>query len=183
MTVEIWKSIKNWEGFYEVSSRGKVRSLDRVLYGGGTKYIKKGRLLKLHPCSNGYLSVSLYNLPKQECKLVHRLVAEAFIPNPDKKKEVNHKNGDKTDNRVDNLEWVSRSENLVHRNRVLGIHPAVYYQNKSCRCVETGKIYRSINECAREMGLWPSQISAHLSGEKGNGMVKGYHFEVIERLP
>lgn len=81
---------------------------------------RKGRFIKLKPSKqiSGYLFVSL---GAKNPKLVHRLIAETFIPNPDKKQEVNHINGIKTDNRVENLEWVTRGENLEHRYRILKI--------------------------------------------------------------
>ena len=180
MEKEVWLSVENWEDFYEVSSLGRVRSLSRSKKNGNNKYLQKGKVLKLASFSNGYLFVQLPDKPRKECRLVHRLVAEAFIPNPDNKKEVNHISGDKTDNRVVNLEWATRSENLIHRHRVLGIVPDGCKNSKKIRCIETGQEFQSISECSRVMGLWKSQISAHLLRKKGNACVGGFHFEYVE---
>ena len=97
---EYWNDIKGYPN-YSVSNLGRVRSK------------KTGRVLKLYR-TKGYLRVSLYNDAGRKCKLVHRLVAEAFIPNPQNKPEVNHINGYKTDANVCNLEWATASENMSH---------------------------------------------------------------------
>lgn len=119
---EIWKDIEGYEGLYQVSNLGKVRSLDRIVeanYSYGTVYKPlKGKEIKL--CLDGqgeYLQVHLHKMKKDRAMLVHRIVAKAFINNPDNKKTVNHKNGIKTDNRVDNLEWATQSENCKHAYR------------------------------------------------------------------
>lgn len=114
--VEIWKPIKNIE-HYEVSNLGNVRTVRRVVKFGKNKRLVLESLVKQR-FRGKYLSV---NIKKKTC-YVHRLVAEAFIPNLDNKKEVNHKNGVKTDNRAENLEWVTHQENAVHSFKVLGNH-------------------------------------------------------------
>ena len=102
-----WKPVKDYEGYYEVSSEGQVR---RIKGGKGTRL---GTCLKPKTSSNGYLEVCLARGPKDhKMKRVHRLVAEAFLGDSDL--HVNHKNFDKTDNRLSNLEWVTRSENMQH---------------------------------------------------------------------
>jgi len=118
---EIWKKVKGFEDSYKVSNMGRLKSLSRVcLYrkGGRTKEMICKPILK----SIGYTQHTLSNLFKNKSKLVltHRLVAEHFIPNPENKPQVNHKNGVKTDNKVTNLEWVTVSENGLHGYRVLG---------------------------------------------------------------
>ena len=86
---------------YEIYQSGKVRG-------------KLGTFLKLYPNKNGYMQVNIYNDSKSKTLLIHRLVASAFIPNPSKLPEVNHKDGNKLNNNVSNLEWCTRSQNIKH---------------------------------------------------------------------
>ncbi|HDY66240.1 MAG TPA: endonuclease [Candidatus Scalindua sp.] len=103
--MERWKKIKNYEGLYEISSFGRVRSLARATTRGGILKQNKSRF---------YLSVCLSKENYFRTFSVHRLVAKHFIPNPKNKPYVNHKNGDRFDNRIENLEWVTPSENKKH---------------------------------------------------------------------
>lgn len=104
---EIWKDIKGYEGKYQVSNYGKIKSLNYKRTGNE-------RIMKEYPSIKGYSRTCLCKNNKVKFHLIHRLVAEAFIPNPRKCLEINHKNGVKTDNRVDNLEWCTRLENVRH---------------------------------------------------------------------
>ena len=119
---EIWKDIKGYEGLYQVSNLGRVKSLDRTYKSPLTNtemITRRGKVLK--PLFNrGYYSVALSFGNKVIRKSIHRLVAEAFISNPGNKLQVNHKNGVKNDNNINNLEWVTQSENQLHRFRCLG---------------------------------------------------------------
>lgn len=109
---EVWKPIKGYEGYYEVSTFGRVRSLDRITKRkDGALVKKKGRVLK-HGTARGYHVVRLMAEGNDNMRYVHRLVAEMFIPNPLNKPEVNHISENKDDNSVWNLEWVTRSENM-----------------------------------------------------------------------
>jgi len=110
--MEIWKDVVGYEGVYQVSSLGRVKSFQR--------YPVVGRILKPGKTTAGYLQVVLCRDGEQQHKLVHRLVAEAFLPRSPGNNEVNHKNGDKADNRVENLEWVTSSENRKHAIETLG---------------------------------------------------------------
>ena len=113
MTEEIWKPVVGYEGLYEVSSYGRVRSLDKyVKYSNGRINLHKGRILSPGKDTNGYLQVILTCNGKHKSIKVHRLIAQAFIPNPDNLPEVNHLDEDKTNNSVDNLEWCDRNYNL-----------------------------------------------------------------------
>ncbi len=116
---EIWKDIEGYEGKYQVSNLGGVRSLDRKI----GNYFRKGKVLKPRACRNGYLLVNLYNKYSiREAKLVHRLVANAFILNQKNKLEVNHIDGNKHNNTIENLEWCTSSENKKHAIRT-GLKP------------------------------------------------------------
>ena len=114
MEQEIWKPVVGYEGLYEVSSLGNVKSLSRLVNVSTwekQKYIL-GKKMAFY-INYGYNNVDLSNKKKKKCK-VHRLVAEAFIPNPDKKPYINHINSIRNDNRVENLEWCTARENTLH---------------------------------------------------------------------
>lgn len=115
---EMWKDIPGYEGYYQVSNRGKVRSVARTIkysgrWGKTTKTIG-GKLKKLVKDKNGYLRTSLYKNGKSIRRGSHQLVAWAFLPNPQKLTCINHKNGIKDDNRVENLEWCTPEYNENH---------------------------------------------------------------------
>lgn len=103
MNIEEWKDIKGYEGIYQVSNFGNIKSL----YG-------KEHLIKPFPRPNGYLGIMLYKNGKTHPRSIHRIVAETFISNPEDKEQVNHINGIKTDNTTNNLEWCTRKENMAH---------------------------------------------------------------------
>lgn len=113
---EIWKNIKDYEGYYQVSNLGNVRTLDRVVKDttkNRTQRIK-GRILKQTDNGRGYKLVFLSKDRKRKNYYVHRLVAEHFIENPKHLREVNHKDFNKSNNCIDNLEWVTSAENKIH---------------------------------------------------------------------
>lgn len=142
---EVWKDIIGYEGLYQVSSLGRVRSKDRIVNAKvNQKYLKKGRILKQAKDSRGYLFVGLSVNAKQKLFRVHRLVAVAFVTNDDtlNKIEVNHKNRDITDNRKENLEWCTHRVNCNHRytknignTRFLSKYVGLAYDKRSDRWV------------------------------------------------
>lgn len=117
----IWKPVVGYEGFYEVSDEGCLRSVDReVPYKSSGTMIRRGRPMKLNTNKYGYVDVRLGKEGVETSHLMHRLVAMAFLENPEAKPQVNHKNGNKSDNRLENLEWSTLSENRLHAYRELG---------------------------------------------------------------
>ena len=111
---EEWKPVVGYEGLYEVSNLGRVRSLDRVVKRCDHSMFRKGTILRGQPDKNGYLLVSLRREGKEYKAKVHRLVANAFIQNPENKPFVNHIDGNKDRNDILNLEWVTALENSHH---------------------------------------------------------------------
>lgn len=113
--MEIWKNIKGYETMYQVSNLGRVKSLARIrVCSNGNKLPIKERILQGHTDTKGYIQVELKTAQSRNIKCVHRLVAEAFIENPENKEQVNHIDGNKKNNCVDNLEWCTCTENIRH---------------------------------------------------------------------
>ena len=116
---EIWKDVKGFEGFYQVSNLGRVRSLDRIAVSENRSTQKiKGAIKKVKVGKNGYYMVMFYKDSKYKCAYVHRLVAQAFIPNPDNLPQVNHKDEIRTNNCVDNLEWCDSKYNNNYGTKI-----------------------------------------------------------------
>ena len=120
MQEEIWKDIKGYEGFYQVSNLGRVKSLERFVNGkfAGNKSFKKSVMLKQCYYGQFYYNVQLNINGHHKTIAVHRLVAKAFIPNPENKKQVNHIDGNKLNNNVKNLEWATSKENINHAYQI-----------------------------------------------------------------
>lgn len=113
--MEIWKKISKFNNQYEISNKGRIRSTYKVLFrSNGRKHTRRSKVLKPDIKHSGYAIGAVCVDKKMISYKVHRLVAELFIPNPKNKETVNHKNGIKHDNRVENLEWATRKEQSVH---------------------------------------------------------------------
>ena len=115
MKKEIWKPVKNYEELYEVSNLGNIKSIERYIVFPNYQYLKPQKLLKQFKDGRGYMHVKLYNGEgKSKSLTTHRVVALTFIKNPLDLLEINHIDGNKLNNHVDNLEWITRSENIKH---------------------------------------------------------------------
>ena len=180
--VEQWKDIRGYEGKYQVSSLGRVRSLDRTITRAASRVRGpynaklKGKILSLVHGTGGYLLVPLGK--DSLSNRVHRLVAEAFIPNPEGKPFVNHIDGDVTNNEISNLEWCTNQENQLHASRVLG-HKQGAYQNKPVRCIETGEVFENSFRAAHESRHTANNIRMVASPKYPRKTCMGYHWEFV----
>lgn len=172
-------TIRPFNKIYEVSNLGRVRSVDRYdyMHRNKCKRFLKGQVLKPAKNKHGYLTVALSYKGEKLRRQVHRLVAMAFIPNPEDKPEVNHKNLNKEDCAISNLEWVTTEENRQHALRAGAWNPAnwrskkIYLIDKFNRPV---KSFKSISEAARKLNLKDSNISKVCKGERSH--TGGYRF-------
>ena len=153
---EVWKAIPDFEGLYEASSMGRIRSLDRLVTGknGVTKRFS-GRVMVLVPMNTGYVTVALSKGGRPVRYLVHRLVALTFIPNPDGLEEVNHKDGVKHHNALSNLEWMSRVRNIRHAMG-MGLIQGLGENNPAAK-LDDNSVLR-VKELLR-LGLHPNEIA------------------------
>lgn len=170
--MEKWQDIKGYEGRYQVSNLGRVKSLPI-----DEKYCKRPYEVILKPfiCGSGYYEVILHYKHTKKPKLVHRLVADAFINNPDGKQEVNHIDGNKLNNSATNLEWATASENQKHSRGVLKNSCSI---KREVICVETGEVFDSIKDACNKYGLQISLIWKCCNGKQQT--TGGYHWRYKE---
>lgn len=185
---EIWRPIKGYEDLYEVSNLGRIKSMERFETGNGYgEYNRKPIIKKQNFGTNGYLCTILTKNKIKKTFSIHRTVAVIFIDNPNNKRCVNHRDGDKTNNSVDNLEWCTHSENMYHafknglaRNKKGG-------ENKSSKKVKqldfdnnVIAVYDSVAEAAAAIGLKnQSQIGSVCAGYKYRKTAGGFKWEYL----
>lgn len=157
--MEIWKEVAGHPS-YLISSFGRIKRK-------GKKKIHSGSIN-----NKGYVRFDLSENGKRFVLAAHRAVAEAFIQREDGKDIVNHKDGNKRNNNVDNLEWCTCKENSIHAFSVLGIQPV---NKKAVMCIETGVIYESTMDAERKTGIFASRISSCCTGKRNT--TKGYHWK------
>lgn len=129
--MEIWKEIDGYNGVYFVSNLGQVKSIDHYCSNRTGSGKQTGRVFKIQVSYKGYLRVALSKNKKKFHTSVHRLIAKAFIPNPENKPQVNHINGIKSDNRIENLEWCTNGENMTHafKNNLVNLNYGEKHHN------------------------------------------------------
>lgn len=167
-----WRPVVGYEGLYEVSSCGEVRSLPNV----SKARVTKVRVLKPAVDKIGYVYVCLTKDKKTKRCTVHRIVAKAFIENKGNKEQVDHIDGNKTNNNAANLRWATRSENLMN--------PSTHWRRsgenaigaKRVRCIETGEVYFSASEASRSLGFKKLAVKNAIARK---GKCGGYHWEYI----
>lgn len=169
---ETWKPIKGYEGSYEVSNLGNVRGLNRVVQRRTSDRFVKGQIMSKHLMPNGYETVMLRDHGHKKRFYVHRLVAEAFLPNEDNLREVNHKDENKSNNVLENLEWCSHSYNMKYAG---GSIRRIKNRRKPVVVIDHGEPIRfeSIASAASWLGVGLTSVSRCCHHVKGTKRVHG----------
>lgn len=187
--LEMWMDIPGYEGHYQCSDTGKVRSLDKYVNGVNGKKLKRGRILK-QGYRSGYLGVGLSKYGETKSKTVHTLIAKTFIPNPENKPCVNHKDGNKLNNHKNNLEWATYKENTRHYFDVIGVTFTPAFRSKAKEtilkmlepkkrkviCHEDNIPFDSIKEAASHYGLSHGAIRYLIRNNSTSKAGKTYSF-------
>lgn len=175
----VWADVKGFEGVYAVSTKGYVMSLSRTIWNGKSYFKSKDKLIKGNIIGKGYSQVTLWKNKKRHMHLIHKLVATAFIPNAENYPQINHKDGNKANNSVENLEWCNNSQNQLHAWRTgLQKQHIAGKPMKSVRLYTNNEsiLFNSIAECARflkENGC--ANLYRTLKGKQKT--IKGYKAE------
>lgn len=178
---EIWKDVVGYEGLYMISSMGCVKSVDRQVWKGKGYDFLKGQILKAGVGRVGYPYVVLCQNGRKKTYYVHKLVALAFIPNPDNKPQIDHINTIKTDNRVENLRWVTRKENMNNPiTKVRMCQNSHMKGKKSSSCYQAKPIvqlsiygdyirtWAAIIDVYRELGISDGNINMVIKGKRNH---------------
>lgn len=180
--MEVWKDIAGYEGLYQVSNLGRIKSIGRHTRNRYGLMWKPGRVLNAAKDNKGYLTVVLCDNKKRHTFKVHKIVATTFILNPERKPQVNHIDGNKQNNRVDNLEWCSQSENMSHAWET-GLQKRTHKKNdlKSIKIAQYScdmqilNVFPSMMEAERQTGIYNASISrAVRHGGKAGGFIWKY---------
>lgn len=176
---EQWKDIKGYEELYQVSNLGKIKSLPRIKQNGTGCYYTKEKILKPRKDKNGYHTVILWKDKKGKSFKIHRLVAMTFIENPNNYPEVNHKDENKKNNSVSNLEWCDRLYNMRygtwHEERIKKTKKPVLQFDKQNNAI---KLWSSITEAAKTLNIHKSCISGCCRGKHKTG--GGFRWAYVE---
>lgn len=181
MINEIWKEIPGYEGYFEVSNLGNFRSKDRMVKyknNGLRKY--PGKPLKVEQMQDGYQRIVLMKEAIKKRYMCHRLVALTFIPNPNNYPQVNHIDGVRNNNCIDNLEWCTQSQNELHSVRVLGKSMKGKTNSKPVYCKELDKNFKSMKQAIEYLGNHAC-IEGLKKAINANRLYHGYTFSFIER--
>lgn len=178
---EVWEDIEGYEGGYKVSNKGRVRSLDRRIDSGNKSQKCVGKIFVGKVNKFGYLTVTISVNSKKKNLSVHRLVAQSFIPNPKNKPQVNHIDGNKLNNNVENLEWCTAQENIRHawenglmkkcegkNSYLFGMHPDLNHRSKKVMCSKTLKTWGSVKSASKELGFKYGNLCKMLNGRAKN---------------
>ena len=168
--MEIWKPIKNYENLYEISNLGRIRKI-----GGKNQFgnYKVDKMITPYKNEKGYLRVGLSKNNQRKVIKLHRLVAEAYIPNPDNLPEINHKDGNKLHNCVDNLEWCTHKQNIKHsweNNLSKAKYSKENFSSKKVKQYDKDlnfiKEWNCMSDVERELGISTSHISQVCNGKR-----------------
>lgn len=163
----IWMPVKGYESQYLINTAGEVKSIAKTIIKGGRKRTITETTISQRIDRSGYPSVSLKKSGKSSTQCVHKLLAEAFIPNPENKGCINHKNGIKTDYRLENLEWCTQSENMKHAYKMgLSTVPEPFRKKVVDSC--SGLVYNSIQQAATALGIHYKTCQHYLHGRLTN---------------
>lgn len=182
---EVWRPVKGYEGLYEVSNLGNLRSLDRHLMNGNRYCLLKGKPKKVFHDSNGYLRTTLYKNSQEKKYSVHRLVAEAFIPNPSNLPCIDHINTVKDDNKVENLRWCTAAGNMANpisrKKHLEGLRRSISERTEKANATKAAKYpydyimgvgrngeplyFRSVKEAAEYLNVPISSLRHIMKGE------------------
>lgn len=180
MKKEVWAPVKDYAGYYEVSNTGRIRSVPRTIV-ANDKFMKPcienrgGKELSQEICGERKVRrVVLYKDGNRDRRLVHRVVAEAFIPNPYNKTQINHIDGNPSNNNVENLEWNTPKENQWHSRNILKNDPNKT-KKRPVLCIDTGEVFPSVHEAQRVYGK-NSHIWAAASGIRKSAAKKKWTF-------